>query len=159
MDTGTAQARGTSGEDAAPRIDGVMVGALVGFAPDGRPMVVFPGNPGEGALAARSTAVLGPSDLGASVALLFEGGDPLRPLVVGRLVGPPPDAPPAPAHGVEVVRDGERLRLTATEEIELRCGKASIILTRDGKVLVRGAYVSSWSTGANRIRGGSVNLN
>jgi hypothetical protein len=41
----------------------------------------------------------------------------------------------------------------------LRCGKARITLTRAGKVLVEGTYISSRSSGVNRIRGGSVHLN
>ncbi|MEW5071937.1 hypothetical protein AB1P14_09365, partial [Pseudomonas aeruginosa] len=38
-------------------------------------------------------------------------------------------------------------------------GKASITLTRAGKVIIRGAYLSSRSTGVNRIKGGSVQIN
>ena len=46
-----------------------------------------------------------------------------------------------------------------SSEIELRCGKASLILTRAGKVLIRGAYLLSRSSGVNRIKGGSVQIN
>jgi hypothetical protein len=138
----------------AIRIDGVVIGVLMGFAADGVPLVVFPGNPSEAALPARTTAALTPEDVGREVALLFEGGDPALPLVVGRLVRP--EAPP-----VTVRRDGveEVLELTAERAILLHCGKASITLTRAGKVLIRGEYVSSRSTGVNRIKGGSVHLN
>jgi hypothetical protein len=52
--------------------------------------------------------------------------------------------------------DGKALVLEAKEQIVLRCGKASITLTRAGKVLVQGAYLSSRSTGLNRIKGGAV---
>ena len=136
------------------RIDGVVIGVLMGFAADGAPLVVYPGNPAEAAAAARSTAILGPGDVGREVALLFEGGDAARPLVVGRLVRP--EATP-----VEVVRDGaeEVLQLTAEREIVLRCGKASITLTRAGKVLIRGEYIFSRSTGVNKLKGGSIQLN
>jgi hypothetical protein len=41
----------------------------------------------------------------------------------------------------------------------LQCGKASITLTKAGKVLIQGSYVSSRSTGVNRVKGGSVQLN
>jgi Domain of unknown function (DUF6484) len=146
------------------RLDGVVIGVLLGFGEQGEPLVVFPGNPREEAVAARSTAALAAEDVGGEVALLFEGGDPARPLVIGRLLRPAgegaaPD-PRAPPPAVEVVRDGgERLELRAEQEIVLRCGKATITLTRAGKVLIRGAYISSWSSGANRIKGGSVHLN
>ena len=55
--------------------------------------------------------------------------------------------------------DGDRLILTAHEQIVLRCGEASITLTRAGKVLIKGAYVVSRSTGMNRIQGGVVHIN
>lgn len=136
------------------RIDGVVIGVLMGFAADGAPLVVYAGNPAEAAVPARTTAVLAPGDVGREVALLFEGGDPARPLVVGRLVRP--EATPA-----LVVRDGaeEVLLLTAEREIVLRCGKASITLTRAGKVLIRGEYIFSRSTGVNKLKGGSIQLN
>jgi hypothetical protein len=55
--------------------------------------------------------------------------------------------------------DGERLLLSARNQLVLKCGKASITLTREGKVLIQGSYVSSRSTGVIRIKGGSVQLN
>jgi hypothetical protein len=136
------------------RVDGVVIGVLMGFAADGAPLVVFPGNLSQAAIPARTTAVLMQEDVGREVALLFEGGDAALPLVVGRLVRP--EALPA-----TVTRDGveEVLELTAEREILLRCGKASITLTRTGKVLIRGEYISSRSAGANRIWGSSVHLN
>jgi hypothetical protein len=53
----------------------------------------------------------------------------------------------------------ERLTFTAAREIVLQCGRASIVLTRAGKVLVRGAYVSLRSSGMQRITGASVQIN
>lgn len=137
------------------RLDGVAIGVLMGFGADKEPLVVFAGNRRDAAVPARTTVALVHADVGREVALLFEGGDPAHPLVIGRIlrdIDPPPPA-------LEVLRDGARLELTAEQEIVLRCGKASITLTRDGKILVRGAYISSWSSGAHRIKGGSVHLN
>jgi hypothetical protein len=59
----------------------------------------------------------------------------------------------------EAEADGERLVLTADKEIVLRCGEASITLTKAGKILIKGAYVLSRSSGTNRIQGGSVEIN
>ena len=59
----------------------------------------------------------------------------------------------------EVTVDGQRITFNAREQIELRCGKASIILTRAGKIIIRGAYLLNRSSGVNRIKGGSVQIN
>ena len=58
-----------------------------------------------------------------------------------------------------VLRDGERVRVTAAERIELRFGKASIIMEKDGRITIRGSYVTSHASATNRVRGGSVHLN
>jgi hypothetical protein len=138
--------------DTLERIEGVVIGVLMGFD-DGRPLVVFAGNPRAAAVPARSLAELDYSAIGAEVALLFEAGDPARPLIVGRIVDP--TRRPAPV----VLRDGERVRVTAAERIELRVGKASIVMEKDGRITIRGTYLTSHASAANRIRGGSVNLN
>lgn len=133
------------------RLDGVMIGTLLALPDDGSPRVSFPGCTDAQGLVARSMAALTGADIGAQVALMFENGDPLRPLVIGRLLGTAPAA--------QVKLDDERLELRAEQEIVLRCGKASITLTRAGKVIIQGAYLSSRSSGVNRIKGGSVQIN
>jgi hypothetical protein len=55
--------------------------------------------------------------------------------------------------------DGKRLVLTAEREIILRCGDASITLTRAGKILIRGRYLTSESKGYNKIKGAVVDIN
>lgn len=139
--------------DLKHRIEGVAIGLLMGFE-NKQPMVVFPSNVKDHAIPARSLAVLNNEDISKEVALLFEDGDVTRPLIVGRIVEPAlsEDVP-------SVIRDGELVKVTATEQLELRCGKASIIMKKTGHITVRGTYVTSHASAANRIRGGSVNLN
>jgi hypothetical protein len=134
------------------RIDGVVVGVLAALDGAGAAVVTFPGGP-QGGLAARAIAALGPDDLGHEVALLFEDGDPSRPLVMGKMHAP------SAAPRNEVKADGERLEVHAEKELVLSCGKASITLTAAGKILIRGEYVLSRSSGVNRIQGGSVEIN
>lgn len=139
------------------RLDGVIIGVLAGFADDGRPLVAFPGNASRTGCPARASAALSRDDIGREVALLFEQGDPARPLIIGRIQHPEELRQPADTVSADV--DGERVVFNAKQEIVLRCGKASITLTRAGKILLRGAYLFSRSTGVNKIKGGSVQLN
>lgn len=78
----------------------------------------------------------------------LDGG---RYLLVG-LIQPPLPQP-------VVMVDGERVILEAGREVVLRSGNASIVLHADGRVFIRGARIVSEASGANRIRGGSVQLN
>jgi hypothetical protein len=86
-------------------------------------------------------------------ALLFERGDAGLPLLVGLLEA----TPAAPTRVTSV--DGKRVVLTGEEEVELRCGEASISLKKNGKLVIRGAYVETRAKGTNRIKGGSVQIN
>lgn len=144
--------------DIGERIDGVVIGLLLGFD-QGRPLVVFPGNPEETALSARSLTELSSDMIGSEVALLFENADPLKPLIVGRIVDPAKRQSNGLHGGTHVVRDGEIVKITADERLELRCGKSVIIMEKDGHLTIRGTYLVSHASAANHIRGGSVNLN
>ena len=143
-----------------PRIDGIRVGELVGIADNcTRPLVVYPGQPGTAAIPARSIPDLRGEHIGRQVVLMFDNADPASPIIMGCLQAASAwqlDDKPAQ---VEVDTDGERLVVSAKEEIVLRCGAASITLTKAGKVLIRGTYVLSRSSGVNRVKGGSVQLN
>ncbi len=59
----------------------------------------------------------------------------------------------------EVVVDGKRTQIEGSDEIVLRCGKASITLRSNGRLIIRGAYVETRASGTNRIKGGSVLIN
>ena len=136
------------------RIEGVVIGAFLGFGEESAPLVVFAGSPEETALLARSLCELSSDMIGQEVALLFEEGNPRKPLIVGRIVDPV-----RPAASVHVVQDGNHVRISAEDRLELRCGKATIIMDSDGRITIRGGHITSHASGAQRIRGGSINLN
>jgi len=138
----------------------VATGELVAITDEGcTPLVVFPGQPGTAALRARSVVDLHGAHVGRQVVLMFEAADPARPVVMGVLRGGEGAPLSAMPQQVDVETDGSRMVVSAKEQLVLRCGKASITLTKAGKVLIQGSYVSSRSTGVNRIKGGSVQLN
>lgn len=159
---GTEPAAGAPAPARRSRIDGVVVGVLAGFGAGGEPLVHFELNPAEEPLPARSAVAVADDAVGRPVALMFEGGDAARPMLIGLIHVPEaaPEAPEAePVGGVEVEADGEKVVVSAERELVLRCGKASITLTRAGKILIRGEYVLTRSSGVNRIQGGSVEIN
>ncbi|MDB5976453.1 MAG: hypothetical protein JWR07_3213 [Nevskia sp.] len=139
---------------------GVVIGELIGMKDEGRtPLVLFPGQHGSAALAARTVVDLHGPHIGRKVVLMFEGADLSRPIVMGVLREDEAWLLADRPGQVEVDADGERLIVSAKEQLVLRCGKASITLTKAGKVLIQGSYVLSRSSGVNRIKGGSVQLN
>ncbi|HUF57747.1 MAG TPA: DUF6484 domain-containing protein [Thermohalobaculum sp.] len=144
------------GDETARPMHSVVIGTVAALGDRGRPLVDYPGSPAGRPREALTTVALGPADRGAAVVLSFADGDPGRPVILGKLGG---GVPAAARPELEVIADGERLELTAEREIVLRCGRASITLTRAGKILLRGAYISSRSSGANKIKGGSIQLN
>jgi len=141
------------------RIDGVLVGTLVGFSADGAPLVTYSGQPGSLAVPAQSTLDLHGAHIGRSAVLMFDQGDPDRPIIMGCIQTPDRLSMAQAAGQVDVDADGERFVVSAKEQIVLRCGKASLTLTRDGKVLIQGAYLSSRSSGVLRLKAGSVQIN
>ena len=143
---------------AAPkRIDGIVVGTLAELDSVGSPSVYFPGQLDGRPVLARSTAALTATNVGQPVALMFEAGDSARPIVLGVIQQLGESAKPQAV--VQVQRDSERLEIKADKEIVLRCGEASITLTEAGKIILRGTYLLSRSSGVNRIKGGSVQIN
>ena len=146
--------------DAAQKaFSGVVIGLLVGFGDERSPLVVYPGNPSEQAIRARTTSLLTEEHIGKEVALLFEAGDPSCPIIIGPILHAAALESPMANRPWSADVDGERILLSAKKEIVLKCGKASITLTKAGKVIIRGAYLLNRSSGVNRIKGGSVQIN
>jgi hypothetical protein len=145
---------------AATSLPGAVMGILIGFKDEGcTPLVLFPGQASSAAVAAASAIDVHGTHIGRQVVLIFENSDSRYPIIVGLLRStkalPLPDQPGQ----VELEADGERLIVSAKEQLVLRCGKASITLTKAGKIVIDGAYISCRSSGVYRIKGGSVQLN
>ncbi len=135
----------------AARDRGITIGTFCGWNDEGNPLVEYPDNPRKIPLSARSTVVLGKQDIGSEVALLFEDTSSLCPIVIGLIQPPVTD--------LTATVDDEVVVLQAKERIELCCGKAKIVLTKDGKILIKGKDVMSRSEGPNRLKGASIQIN
>ena len=124
-----------------------------------------PGCPGE-VITARSTVALRQAHIGREVLVVFVAGDPRQPVIVG-VIEPRPRVEAAAAEGtrraagtlVDALVDDERQVIEAEREVVLRCGDASITLTRAGKVVIKGHYILSRSTGYNKIKGAAIDIN
>ena len=165
----------------------ILIGELTAIDNAGRPLVVFSDMPDSEALVAMTTQEITHKHVGRQVALLFTSGETKQPVIVGLIHDPLADMlekfsiPEAetefetPFYDVkedesplldiaqdkeqQVLVDGKRVTIEGAEEITLKCGKASITLTKSGKILIRGTYLSNRSSGVNRILGGSVQIN
>lgn len=156
---GTETTASNRGADASFNPLAPVVGELLALREGRTPLVRWPGADHDASCPARSTVDLHGAHVGAEVLIVFEQGDLARPIVTGVLRAAeawPLSDPPAQ---VQVDADGQRLVVDAREQLVLRCGKACITLTRAGKVLIEGSYLLSRSTGVNRVKGGSVQLN
>ena len=152
----------------APDTAAAHLGSIVAALPDGRVSVAVPGRPEP--VSARLALAIDGERLqrviasGQQAVVIYEAQATQRALVIGLIETAEPAAPSvAPAHAaarvVEADVDGKRVRVVGQDEIVLECGQASITLRRNGRVVIRGTYVESYSEGTNRIKGGQVRIN
>ena len=157
----------------------IIIGVLTGINEQGQPLVNFQESITDTPVIGLSTVSLNQQQIGRQVALLFAEGNPEKPVIMGLIhsaldamienfempvedeVTPDEarDTTETVAQIDDVTLDGKRVVLEGKEEIVLKCGDASITLTKAGKILIRGKYLLSRSTGVNRILGGSVQVN
>lgn len=150
---------------------GFSVGEIVKITEEGYAVVDYPGNP-MGPVEARSVISSSPQQNSEReqlfpVLLAFENGDPVLPVIVGIIR----DSlyPPISSHEVtlsidddkpqDAVVDGRKVVLGAKEEIVLHCGKSSVTLKKDGKIVVKGNQIISRASGTNKIKGAAVRIN
>ena len=104
--------------------------------------------------------------IGREVLIIFENGDPEKPIITGiiesvidEIVAMEFEPEPKKSEPINTIVDGKKITLEAENEIILKCGKGSITIHKDGKIIVKGTNLLSRSSGVNRIKGGSVGIN
>jgi hypothetical protein len=127
------------------------IGLLVDVGTDGSPIVEYSGND-LGPIPARTVIPMGRQ--GDTVLLVFDQGDPTRPIIIGIV------------HDRFETSQAQRLKMAASEillegeeEISLRCGESSLTLRKDGKTVLKGREVLSRAARTNRIKGATVQIN
>lgn len=140
---------------------GALTARFEGFDSMNRPVLSGLPNTHQDLVPARTTVSLQGVARGTEVLVVCEQNDVQRPIIIGvlqdgqsRSAGVDRQSQP-----LSVQVDDQRHVISAEREIVLRCGDASITLTRAGKILIKGTYVVSRSSGVNRIKGGSVQIN
>ena len=145
-----------------PAVAAAATAILHGFDLAGQPLVTgLPGIVHE-TVVARATVPVASGHIGKAMVVVFERGDVRLPIIIGVIESPAAVAglrEQRTPESVLVEADTTRLVLKAEREIVLQCGDASITLTRAGKVIIRGTYVLSRSSGYNKIKGAAVDIN
>lgn len=73
--------------------------------------------------------------------------------------GEPAVQPPSSVKPLDARVDGRQVVVHGTDEILLECGASSILLRKDGKIILKGAQIVSRASGRHKIRGASVQIN
>lgn len=127
-------------------LQGVHQARITGIGPDGRASVQVPAVLGDTPVFAQSLVPVGAESVGRMAAVTMMDD---QPLILGLIQQPVP----------RIEADGETQVIEARRELTLRCGAASITMTADGRVTIRGTQLLSRSEGANRVQGATVQLN
>lgn len=151
-------------EEKAKPLNGIRIGKLIETRGNKEIIIDFPENLSK-PLNARSLVQVRREDKGRSLLLMFENSDPNLPIIVGFLHDNPIIS--SPSEGItlkngaikELFIDGDRIVFNAKKEIVLNCGKGSVTIRKDGKVVLKGTNLISRSSGPNKIKGASVTLN
>jgi pSer/pThr/pTyr-binding forkhead associated (FHA) protein len=132
--------------------DGLQLAEIVGLSPAGYPQILV-GD--ETRIEADSLVPISTDLIGQRAALTYPQGHADRPIIVGIVQRP------ATCSAISLDNIVERegcVKITAEEEVELSCGEASLKLTKSGRIVLRGTYILSRSTGTNSIKGAAIQI-
>lgn len=142
-----------------------VIGELISVDAQGQAWVDYAGN-SDGKVLAQSLISLPPSEAveGLRVMLQFENHQADKPIIMGvvhsQLVNNEVKTLTLNSDLVNAALvDGKKIQIDARDEIELKCGKSSILMRKDGKIVLKGMELTSRALKTNKIKGGSVSIN
>jgi hypothetical protein len=138
--------------NSAPRSLELVLAEISAVDEQGRPWIRR--ERGGESVPAAATVAVRPEDLGRRATVLLDGATPIVTGIV-RFEG----AAAEDEAGLVIRNDEGEISLVATRAITLRCGPASVTLSPDGTVRIKGTNVATTASGQNRIRGASVKIN
>ena len=133
--------------------NGLHTGYIAEIDDQGYPLVMIDG---QQATAIKAQFLCPPEQLtpNAQCALMYQEGLQNMPVIMGVFQNPI-----IALSGDGLTQTQAHKKIEANQSIMISCGKASIALSQDGRVEIRGTSVVQHSTGLNRIRGASVKIN
>lgn len=143
---------------------GVHIGKILSVEKNGLLLVDYQDNP-FGPLSAQSIICVSTDDEEREVLLIFKKNNPKFPIIIGFIQ----KQPVVENHSKEFVLDkkklrnitidGERIVFDAKKEIVFRCGKGSVTIRTDGRIVIKGTDLVSRSKGTNKIKGATIKIN
>jgi hypothetical protein len=145
----------------------VMIGVVVQFLPNGTLIVEVAGHSVRftvGKTLTHLDAQISGLVIGSQVLITCQAGDPAMAILVGIVIdiGHPrhkalrAEVPVCP----DMVQiDGKRVALDAKQELVLSCGKGSMSLTADGRIVIKGIEITTRALRKHKIKGGTVDIN
>ncbi|MBU1169907.1 MAG: hypothetical protein KKD44_10135 [Proteobacteria bacterium] len=141
----------TANTEQSYKIEGIVVGQLVGFEHTKNPLVDFKKNVTGRPLSARATVALSETHVGRDVALMFEECNPKKPVIIGLMH--------SEENQTEAPPDEQIKTISAENAILFRCGKSTLLLKKDGTIEISGKNIVARASGQNTIKGAVVHIN
>ncbi len=148
---------------------GCCIGTIVEINDTGQVFVDYPANIAGSVLSRVATNLSSVNVKGGKltipVVIIFEDGDSMLPIIIGVIRDK--ILPVKLNEGLEVpverpkegLIDGKTIVFNAEDKIALKCGKSSITLQKNGKVLIKGTQITSRSSGSQKIKGSVISMN
>jgi len=162
----TTLGEATLGEIRHQSSPGLLIGRIIGLQDNGNPLVAFDSETQVKPTEALTVVPLDGNSVGKDVAISFAQNQGSMPIVMGVILRLLDcvlnDVEPKHENSElkpEVIVDGNKLELSAPEEVTIRCGEASITLNKSGKILIKGEHMLNRISGAYKIKSGSIELN